>query len=247
MNLHQTFYDLHHQEKPFVIANAWNAKSAQIIEKAGFDAIATSSGAIADSLGYKDGEQIPFDELLYIVKRIKAVTSIPLSVDIERGYTDDLEVLTQRIQSIIDAGAVGINVEDYQGQDIFLKKLQAISDYLNKTNQRLFINARTDVFLQKLPEPVETVIARAGLYQDAGANGLFVPGVQDIDQIKQIVSAVSLPVNLVGVSSISSVALLASCGVKRISMAGILYSAGYKKIDTLVNTIKLENSLSALY
>lgn len=247
MDLHQTFYDLHHQEKPFVIANAWNAKSAQIIEKAGFDAIATSSGAIADSLGYKDGEQIPFDELLYIVKRIKAVTSIPLSVDIERGYTDDLEVLTKHIQSIIDAGAVGINVEDYQGQDIFLKKLQAISDYLNKTNQRLFINARTDVFLQKLPEPVETVIARAGLYQDAGANGLFVPGVQDTDQIKQIVSAVSLPVNLVGVSSISSVALLASCGVKRISMAGILYSAGYKKIDALVNTIKSENSLSALY
>src|SRR5687768_1799417 len=112
MDLHQTFYDLHHQEKPFVIANAWNAKSAQIIEKAGFDAIATSSGAIADSLGYKDGEQIPFDELLYIVKRIKAVTSIPLSVDIERGYTDDLEVLTQHIQSIIDAGAVGINLED---------------------------------------------------------------------------------------------------------------------------------------
>jgi 2-methylisocitrate lyase-like PEP mutase family enzyme len=247
MDLHQTFYDLHHQEKPFVIANAWNAKSAQIIEKAGFDAIATSSGAIADSLGYKDGEQIPFDELLYIVKRIKAVTSIPLSVDIERGYTDDLEVLTRHIQSIIDAGAVGINLEDYQGQDIFLKKLQAISNYLEKTGQRLFINARTDVFLQKLPDPVETVIVRARLYQDAGANGLFVPGVQDIDQIKQIVSAVALPVNLVGVSSISSVALLAGCGVKRISMAGILYSAGYKKIDALVNTIKSENSLSALY
>ncbi|MHA4738984.1 isocitrate lyase/PEP mutase family protein [Dyadobacter sp. MSC1_007] len=247
MDLHQTFYDLHHREKPFVIANAWNAKSAQIIEKAGFDAIATSSGAIADSLGYKDGEQIPFDELLYIVKRIKAVTSIPLSVDIERGYTDNLGVLTRHIQSIIDAGAVGINLEDYQGQDIFLKKLQSISNYLEKTGQRLFINARTDVFLQKLPEPVETVIARAGLYQDAGANGLFVPGVQDIDQIKQIVSAVALPVNLVGVSSISSVALLAGCGVKRISMAGILYSAGYKKIDALVNTIKSENSLSALY
>lgn len=244
---YQTFFDLHHRDTPLVIGNAWNAKSAQIIENAGFDAIATSSGAIADSLGYKDGEQIPFDELLYIVKRIRASTSIPLSVDMERGYSSDPGAVVRHVQSIIDTGAVGINLEDNQGQDIFLEKLHAISHYLTKTSQRLFINARTDVYLQKLPEPMETVIARAALYKEAGANGLFVTGIQDTEQIGAIVSAVALPVNVVGVSSIASVPALAACGVKRISMAGILYSSGYKKIDALVNAVKTGNSLSALY
>lgn len=247
MNHYQTFYELHHRQQPLVIANAWNAKSAQIIEKAGFEAIATSSGAIADSLGYKDGENIPFDEMMYIIQRIKAVSSIPLSVDMERGYTDDPKILKENIQKIIDTGVAGINLEDHQGEEIYLRKLYTIRNYLQQSNQQLFINARTDVFLQKLPNPLETVIVRAGLYKDAGAEGLFVTGVQDTDLIKAIVSAVSLPVNVVGVSSLSSVELLADCGVKRISMAGILYTAGYKKTEGLATAIKAANSLFALY
>lgn len=247
MNHYQTFYDLHCQPQPLLVGNAWNARSAQIIEKAGFDAIATSSGAIADSLGYKDGEQIPFEEMLYIVRRIKSVISIPLSVDMERGYTDDLKMLTGNVQKIIDVGVAGINLEDHQGEEIYLEKLYAINNYLQRTNQQLFINARTDVFLQKLPDPVETVIARAERYKQAGAHGLFVTGVKDTDIIKEIVWAVSLPVNVVGVSGIPDVQVLADCGVKRISMAGILYSAGYRKINELITAIKTENSLSKLY
>ncbi len=247
MDHYQIFYNLHHQSRPFVVGNAWNAKSAQIIEKAGFDAIATSSGAIADSLGYKDGEQIPFEEMIYIVKRIKSVISIPLSVDMERGYTNDLQELTVNIQKIIDIGAVGINLEDNQGEDIYLEKLYAVSDYLKSTNQRLFINARTDVYLQKLPDPKETVIARAKLYKDAGADGLFVTGLQNPVLIKEIVTAVELPVNVVAVPAISDVQLLTGCGVKRVSMAGILYNASYRKINELVMAVKVENSLAKLY
>lgn len=247
MNHYQTFYELHHRQQPLVIANAWNAKSAQIIEKAGFEAIATSSGAIADSLGYKDGEKIPFDEMLYMIRRIKAVSSIPLSVDMERGYTDDPKILSENIQKVIDTGAAGINLEDHQGEEIYLRKLYAIRNYLQKSNQHLFINARTDVFLQKLSNPLETIIVRAGLYKDAGADGLFIPGVQSTEIIKDIVSTVSLPVNVVGVSSLSSVALLAGCGVKRISMAGTLYAAGYKRIEGLATVIKTDDSLAVLY
>lgn len=247
MNQYQIFYDLHHQTQPLLIANAWNVKSAQIIEKAGFSAIATSSGAIANSLGYNDGEQIPFEELLYIVKRIKASTNIPLTVDLERGYTNDPDVLNSHIQQIIDVGAVGINLEDNQGEDIFLKKLKSITKYLTQTNQKLFINARTDVFVQNLDNPIETVINRAKLYKDAGADSLFVIGLKDLETIKEIIQAVQLPVNVIGISSLSSVEELSSIGVKRISMAGILYSAGYEKINSLVKTIKEENSLSKLY
>ena len=91
MTDYEKFHQLHYQSIPLILANAWNAKSAQIAENSGFKAVATSSGAIAESLGYKDGEHIPFAELLYIVQRIKARISIPFSVDIERGYTNDLE------------------------------------------------------------------------------------------------------------------------------------------------------------
>src|SRR5688500_1246632 len=83
----ETFYQLHQQPAPFILANVWNVKSAKIVEACGFKAMATSSGAIADSLGYRDGEEIPFSELLYVVKRIRSCTTIPLSVDLERGYT----------------------------------------------------------------------------------------------------------------------------------------------------------------
>lgn len=247
MNHYQTFHDLHHRKYPLLLANAWNAKSAQLIEKAGFEAIATSSGAIAASMGYPDGEQMPFAEMLYIIRRIRAASTLPLTVDFERGYTNDLTVLNQHIQQLIDAGAAGINLEDNQGEDIYLQKLSAIKNYLLKTGQKLFINARTDGFLQKVDNPLETTIRRAALYKDAGADGLFVTGIQDTDQIKQIVSSTTLPVNLAGTNKQLPVATMAACGVKRISMAGVLFGAGYKKIEGILISIKAQDSLEALF
>lgn len=248
MNNYEKFLQLHHQEKPLMIANAWNVRSAQIIEKAGFDAVATSSGAIADSLGYADGEKIPFDELLYIVKRISLNVNIPFSVDMERGYTDDLNQLNDHIQKLIDWGVTGINIEDAQGQDIYLKKLTSIKNYLIKSHQKLFINARTDVFLQKLDAPLETALMRAKLYETAGADGLFVTGVRDPALICEITTAVNLPVNVVGVPELSSLKTLAATGVKRISMAAFLYRAGYNHIDQhIVKGILEKESLSPLF
>ncbi len=247
MNNYEKFCDLHNRIKPLVIANAWNAKSAQIIEKNGFDAIATSSGAIADSLGYEDGEKIPFVELLYILQRIKSCTSIPLSVDLERGYTNNLNDLNDNIQKLIDIGVVGINLEDSEGEEVYLKKLSSIKNYLEKTSQQLFINARTDGFLLKLPSPLETTLKRAKLYQDAGADGLFVTAIQDTNMIKEITAATSLPVNVVGVPKLSSIETLTECGIKRISMAGFLYRATYNQLETVVKNIKTENSFAPLF
>jgi 2-methylisocitrate lyase-like PEP mutase family enzyme len=247
MNNYEKFRELHHQVKPLVIANAWNVKSAQIIEKNGFDAIATSSGAIANSLGYEDGEKIPFVELLYIVQRIRSCTSIPLSVDLEKGYTNNLNDLNDHIQKLIDIGVVGINLEDSQDEDIYLKKLSSIKNYLEKTNQQLFINARTDGFLLKLPSPLETTLKRAKLYQDAGADGLFVTAIQDTTIIKEITSATSLPVNVVGVPALSSIETLTECGIKRISMAAFLYRATYNQLENVVKNIKAEYSFEPLH
>jgi 2-methylisocitrate lyase-like PEP mutase family enzyme len=247
MTDYEKFHQLHYQSKPLILVNAWNVKSAQIAENSGFKAVATSSGAIAESLGYKDGENIPFTELLYIVQRINASISIPLSVDMERGYTDDPEVLNEHVQKLIDSGVAGINLEDAQGEDIYLKKLNSIKNYLVKTNQQLFINARTDGFLQKLPSPLETTINRAKLYKEAGADGLFVTGVQDTAIIKEIVSSTTLPVNVVGVAKIASVSTLADCGVKRVSMAVLLYKAAYKKVELMAKEILDTQSLEPLF
>lgn len=247
MNNYEKFYQLHHTEKPFVLANAWNVKSTQVIEQNGYDAIGTSSGAISNSMGYEDGEKMPFSELLYIVKRITASTKIPVSVDLERGYTDDVNVLTDNIQRLIDAGVVGINLEDAQGEEVYLKKLFTIKNYLDKKNQKIFINARTDVFLQKIDSPLELTIKRAKLYQDAGANGLFVPAVSDPDTIKQIASSTTLPLNIVGTPKLSSFETLAECGVKRISMAVFLYNATYNQMNKLAFDVKSQQSFEPLF
>ena len=243
----ETFHQLHHQAAPFILANVWNVKSAKVVEACGFKAMATSSGAIADSLGYKDGQEIPFDELLYVVKRIKLCTSIPLSVDLERGYTDDLSLLNDHIQNLIDVGVAGINLEDAQGEENYLRKLSSIKNYLVKTSQQFFVNARTDVFLQKLPGPLETTLKRAARYKDAGADGLFVTAVDDTDLIKKIVASTSLPVNVVGVPKLSTISTLAACGVKRISMAVFLYKATYNQTEMIAKEILNEQSFKPLF
>lgn len=247
MSNYEIFYQLHHQAEPFVLANVWNAKSAQIAQASGFQAIGTSSGAIADSLGYPDGEKIPFDEMLYIVERIRSVTNIPLSVDMERGYTDNLDQLNHNIQQLLDIGVAGINIEDAQGEDIYLRKLRHIKEYLEQTNQRLFINARTDVFLQKLDVPLETTLKRADLYRQAGGDGLFVTGVQDTETIRYITSGTTLPVNVVATPQLASYDLLKQCGVKRISMAAFLYRATYRQVETIVGKISNEKAFTSLY
>jgi 2-methylisocitrate lyase-like PEP mutase family enzyme len=243
----ETFHQLHHQPTPFILANVWNVKSAKVVEACGFKAMATSSGAIADSLGYRDGEEIPFHELLYVVKRIKSCTSIPLSVDLERGYTDDLSLLNDHIQSLIDTGVAGINLEDAQGEDSYLRKLNSIKNYLVKTSQQLFVNARTDVFLQKLPDPLQIVLSRATRYREAGADGLFVTAVSDTDLIRKVVTATPLPVNVVGVPKLSSISMLTTCGVKRISMAVFLYRATYNKMEMMAREVLNANSLEPIF
>lgn len=247
MNHYEQFYDLHNRKQPLLIANAWNAKSARIIEKSGYDAIATSSGAIADSLGYPDGEKIPFPELMYMLQRIRSCTSLPLSVDLERGYTQNLDELNQHIQQLIDIGVAGINLEDAEGEEVYLKKLSSIKNYLEKTRQQLFLNARIDAFLLKLPSPLEATLQRAKLYREAGADGLFVTAVSDTGILKEITAATPLPVNVVGGPQLSSIETLAQCGIRRISMAVLLYRATYHQLEKIAGDIQSTYSLAPLF
>ena len=147
---------------------------------------------------------------------------------------------------MIDASVSGINIEDAQGVHVYLKKLNSITAWLKNTNQQIFINARTDVFLQKLPSPTEITIERAKLYEEAGADGLFVTGISDADVIKKIVSSTSLPVNVVSTPAIS-VKVLEDCGVKRISMAVFLYRSTYNNMEKRVKEILSTGSFEAMF
>ena len=247
MNNYEKFRQLHYGQRPVIIANAWNVKSAQLIEQNGFDAIGTSSGAISNSMGYEDGEKIPFSEVFYIIKRIKAVTNIPLTVDMERGYTDDLDELRDNIQRLADIGISGINLEDAQGEEIYLKKLTSIKNHLEKSNLKIFVNARTDGFLQKLANPLETTIRRAALYRDAGADGLFVTAIADTAIISEIAASTSLPLNIVGTPKLPSIKALSECGVRRISMAVFPYKAAYNGLDGLLKSVLAQQSLQPLF
>ncbi len=214
MNNYEIFYQLHQQKRPLILANAWNVKSAQLIEKNGYKAIATSSSAIANSLGYEDGENISFDELFYVVQRIVSCINIPLSVDIETGYSNNISEVITNIQRLVDIGVVGINLEDSQGKDLFIEKLSSIKKHLAKNNMQLFINARTDSFLLNLSSPLEKTLERLKPYEDAGADSIFVPFINDAEAIKKIIAATTLPVNVLCMPSLTSIETLqhAGCG-----------------------------------
>ncbi len=247
MNNYEIFHQLHQQNEPLILANAWNVKSAQLFEKNGYKAIATSSAAIANSLGYEDGEKISFGEMLFVVQRIIACITVPLSVDMETGYSNNISEVISHIEKLHNIGVVGINIEDSQGKDLFIKKLSSIKNHLVKNNMQLFVNARTDSFLMNLPSALEKTLERIKPYQAAGADGIFVPFITDKDAIKKITSATTLPVNVLCMPGLSSFEDLAECGVRRISMGNFLFKAHYNHLETLIKNINTQQSFAPLF
>jgi len=236
MNNFQKFYNLHHQPKAFLLTNVWNVTSAQIYEANGIEALGTSSFAISNSLGYPDGEGMPFSELLFIVNRIIKSISIPLSVDIEAGHGKSAEEIIGNIEALCDLGVVGINIEDsvdgqLKPQDSWYKVLSKIADTIAKKNFDVFLNARVDPFEVNAINPVVETIKRITLYQQCGIHGIFVPGAIETENIKQIVSAAKLPLNLLKSSNSPSMDVLSNLGVKRVSLGANAYRTIYNDLN----------------
>lgn len=225
------FKQLHQQAQPLVICNVWDAASAKGAEQQGFQAIGTSSAAISNILGYGDGEQMSFDELLFVVRHIAACCSLPLTVDIEAGYRDDPLQVASYIKTLAGIGVVGINIEDSkcQGQrqllpaQQFADFLACITSQLRKDKVEVFINARTDCFILGLKDAVAETKKRAQLYATAGADGLFVPCMTRAEDIKAVVAETALPLNLMCMPELADFATLRQLGVKRISMGNFLF------------------------
>lgn len=221
----KTFRDAHQSGAPIVLFNIWDAGSAAALRDAGAQAVATGSWSVAAAQGYADGQQLPLDDLLHCARRISDTVDLPLSVDFEGGYAIDPDQVATNVMRLRETGAVGLNFEDQVvgGTGLHSMDLQAdrIAAIKAAVSDSMFLNARVDLFLQTDPADhaahLPEVIERALAYLNAGADGVFLPGLVDIGLIEQACAAIAAPVNVMSGPDAASISTLAEAGVARIS------------------------------
>lgn len=229
--LAERFRRLHDPGRLLVLANAWDAGSARLIESCGAAAIATTSAGVAWSHGYPDGDALPAGLLTATIAEIARVISVPLSADVEGGYSTDPRQVEDTVAAVADAGAVGINIEDGSAApELLCAKIAAARRGAARAGVELFVNARTDVYLRGLvpsERAVAETIARARLYREAGCDGVFVPGAADARAIGEIAAGVDVPLNVMLTPTLPPIAELRRLGVRRVSAGSALSSAAH--------------------
>jgi 2-methylisocitrate lyase-like PEP mutase family enzyme len=243
-----TLFHQLHQNGLLILTNVADAAGARIVEQLGSKAVATSSAAVAWAHGYPDGNALPLERLVSTVESIARVISVPLTVDIEAGYSDDLKRVAKVIEAVMAAGAVGINIEDgTSAPELLERKIEIAREVASRRQVKLFINARTDVYLKSLvpaEDRVAETLKRAALYQAAGADGLFAAGVTAEYEIAALCQGTSLPVNVLGLPGLPSPEELKALGVRRLSagsgIAEFLYGAMASLAQSFLQTGKLD-------
>jgi 2-methylisocitrate lyase-like PEP mutase family enzyme len=217
------FRALHDGPGIFVIPNCWDVISARVFEDAGFEAVATSSAALANALGFPDGYALDADLHLATLERIAGALDVPLSADVENGYGDDPASVASFVRLLAATGVAGYNLEDARSAtELFtLDESVARLRAARAAAPELFLNARTDVFLNGIG-PAETrlerTLERLRAFAEAGADGVFVPGIADAETIGAIAAAVPLPLNVLAGPQSPPAAKLQELGVRRVSV-----------------------------
>jgi len=226
-----------HSGAGFVVPNAWDAGSARILEQVGFTAIATTSAGIAWSCGVPDGGSLDLDTMLEHVGRMVTAVSVPVTADLEAGYAETPADVGRTIVRAAELGVVGANLEDQVGGRLFGTDQAAdriAAARAAAPTGTFVINARTDTYLSDASGDVfaETV-ERATRYVAAGADCVFVPGVNDEDTIGRLAEAISAPLNVVAglTSNRIDAPTLFSLGVKRVSLGGSLARASLSALE----------------
>ena len=243
----KSFYQLHKQQSTFVLPNAWDVISAKMFEECGFKAIGTTSAGIAASLGYPDGQNIPFEKMMEVIKAIVDSVNIPVSVDMEAGYGKSIEEVLKNVKQVIAIGAVGINIEDGTGEhdnpisDISLQKekISAIKHLSESLDSSLFINARTDLYWLNIGDTstrFHALLKRVKAYVDAGADCIFIPGLSNEEMIQELRKNISSPINLLVNAATPNVETLSKIGIERLSCG----SAPFRATVTLLKKISKE-------
>jgi 2-methylisocitrate lyase-like PEP mutase family enzyme len=246
-----SFGELHRSGSLLVLPNAWDAASARLVEVAGAAAIATSSAAVAWSHGRSDGEQLDAAALLATAREIVRAVKVPVSVDFEAGYSAEPAGIAELLAAVLDTGAVGINLEDGVADPALLAaKITVARQVAARAGQELFVNARTDVYLRNLASgeaAVAETLRRARIYREAGADGIFVPGVVEPNAIAVIAKEAQLPLNVLARPSLAPVAELQRLGVRRLSVGCALAQAALARARKATRELLEHGTYGALY
>ncbi len=227
------FRDLHAPgtDGPLVLANAWDAMTARLVEAAGARAIATTSAGVSWALGRPDGQGLTREAMVDAVRSIVEAVRVPVTADVESGYgTGTPDDVAATVRGVLAAGAVGVNLEDSPGPGgaplvdvgVQAERLASARAAAGAAGTDLFVNARIDTYLRQVGGAGEArfdeTVRRARAYVDAGANGVFVPGVTDAETIRRLAGAVGAPLNVLAGPGSPSVAELRALGVARVSV-----------------------------
>ena len=250
------FRAMHHGPKILLLPNVWDVAGARVVEEAGFGAIATSSAGIAFSLGFPDGQRISREEMLARIGRIARAVKVPVTADVEAGYGDRPEDAAETARGVIEAGAIGMNLEDgtdRPGQLVELslqvEKIHAVREVALKSGVLLVLNARTDVYLEQIGAPdtrYDATVQRSLAYRDAGADCVFVPGLRDKETISQLVRDVQSPLNILAGPGSPPVPELEKLGVARVSLGSAPMRATLGLLRRMAEELKMTGTYAAI-
>lgn len=253
----ESFRAMHRGPGILLLPNAWDAASARIFEQAGFSAIATTSAGIAFALGYPDGQRIPKPDMLNQIARIVRAVDVPVTADVEAGYGERPEDAAQTARQVIEAGAIGMNLEDASEDSarpladlpLQLEKIKAVMLAAKTAGVPLVLNARTDVYLAQAGVPESRyaeALRRLSAFRDAGADCLFAPGICDSPTIAKLVSDLKFPINILASPGAPSVPELQKLGVARVSVGSGPMRVALGMVQRFAQEFKDRGTYSAL-
>lgn len=230
------FRVLHEREALFVMPNPWDAGTARLLAGMGFEALATSSAAMAWALGKADvSGAVTRDEALQHSRNIAAATDLPVNGDLESGFGDTPEDVAATISGAIEAGLAGCSIEDLSRNpaeplyDIGLAvaRIEAARAAIDAAGSDFVLTGRTEVFFTGHARPLDEAVKRLRAYREAGADVIYAPGVKTADEVRALVGAAGCPVNVLGgLGGVSSdIATLRKLGVRRVSIGSGLAKA----------------------
>lgn len=254
--LAERLLQLHQGSEPVLFANCWDAASARVLEEAGMPAAATSSAAIANTLGYADGQRIAREEMFAAVRRIVHTVSIPVSADCEAGYAGDAAGVAETTRLLLATGAAGMNLEDSIEDESTLvplelqvEKIRAVRSTAAAAGVHLVLNARVDAFFLHGAQPADPfaeAVQRMRAYRAAGADCIFTPGVTDLGLIRHLLRESPGPLNILAGPGGPSAAELRDAGVRRISVGSKPYLAALALLRRTVEEMRAAGTFAPL-
>lgn len=242
----ETFAALHHAEDVLVLPNAWDGVSAKVLEAAGFPAVATASASVSWTRGVRDGEGLTREDAIAAIRLIAQSVDVPVTADIEKGFANDAAGVGDTVRATIDAGAVGINIEDsIDGDQRTVPDMQVRIAAAREASGEfpLWINARVDAYLLgKSGDAVYAdTISRAAAWVEAGADSIFVPGPKDAELIGKLAADIDVPLNVIVVDqSTLPVEELRKLGVARVSTGPRLMQAAMGALQRAAESIRTD-------